>query len=262
MPNIYGTVGENGTNARADVIVVQTLLNTHIAQLSPLAALETDGQCRPATINAIRAFQNTVVHMRTPDGRVDPGGRTLAALNQTPGSVVVFDYPDASQALLATIATPYIGATEGRGNTMGTDERMREIFEADGLSPGGITDGYAWCCSFVSMCVQKLIAQSPQHRNVRAPNTASVLNFRTRWAPAQNCLIFPPGDARNGPSRGDIVVYRFSHIGIVTATNPHGISTIEGNTNAEGSREGTAVMRKERENTVIRCFIRLPVTPV
>jgi hypothetical protein len=66
----------------------------------------------------------------------------------------------------------------------------------------------------------------------------------------------------NSPSRGDIVVYRFSHIGIVTATNTTGVSTIEGNTNEAGSREGTAVLRKERQNTVIRCFIRLPVTPV
>lgn len=262
MADIYGTVGEGGTNSRADVITVQTLLNTHIAQLSPLAPLDTDGQCRTAVTHAIRAFQRVVVHMRSPDGRVDPGGRTLAALNQRPGSVVVFDYPDASQALLATIATPYIGATEGHGNTMGTDERMREIFEADHLSPGGATDGYAWCCSFVSMCVQKLIQQSPPHRNVRPPTTASVLNFRTRWAPAQNCLIFPTDDPVNSPSRGDIVVYRFSHIGIITATNPHGISTIEGNTNEAGSREGTAVLRKDRENTVIRCFIRLPVTPV
>lgn len=259
--DIFGSVGQNGTNARADVVVVQTLLNTHIAALRPIPPLATDGQFGPALFNAINAFQRIVLRMRAPDGRVDPGGRTLAALNQPASAVVTFDYPAASQAQLASIATPYIGAREGHGNRIGTDERMREIFESDSLGPGGVTDGYAWCCSFVSMCVQKLIQQSLPHRNVRPPRTASVLNFRTNWAPAQNCLIFPPGDPQNAASRGDIVVYRFSHIGIVTSTNLLGVSTIEGNTNEAGSREGTGVLRKDRENTVIRCFIRLPVTP-
>lgn len=67
------------------------------------------------------------------------------------------------QELLADIAVPYIGATEADGNRMGEDARMREIFEADNLADkkAGTTDGYGWCCAFVSVCVQRLLSMSP-----------------------------------------------------------------------------------------------------
>ena len=142
---------------------------------------------------------------------------------------------------------------------VGNDRRMREIFESDWLNPGGVTDSYPWCCSFVSMCVQKLIRQHSIYAHVRPPKTASVSGFRTRWAPNQNCLIFPPNDQQRQPHKGDVVVYKFSHIGIVDTTTSRGVTTIEGNTNEAGSREGTSVMNKTRRNAVIRCYIRLPI---
>lgn len=54
------------------------------------------------------------------------------------------------------------------------------------------------------------------------------------------------------------MVYTFSHIGIVTGAAGATIQTIEGNTNEAGSREGTAVLRKDRALGLVRCFIRLP----
>ena len=142
---------------------------------------------------------------------------------------------------------------------MGSDPRMREIFSSDWLAPGGVTDGYAWCCSFVSMCVQKLIAQNQFYGHVRPPRTAGVTDFRTNWAPGQNCLIFRPNDRNRRPHKGDIVVFTFSHIGIVDQVGQNQVRTIEGNTNEAGSREGTTVRQKDRAFPIIRCFIRLPV---
>jgi len=113
---------------------------------------------------------------------------------------------------------------------MGTDKRMREIFEADRLAPGGKTDGYAWCCAFVSLCTQKLISQSVHYGHVKPPTTASVHDFRTRWAPGQSCLVFTPSDAQYKPAKGDIVVFKFSHIGIVESVQETQVTTIEGNT--------------------------------
>jgi hypothetical protein len=78
MNDIQGSVGHMGTNLRADVRFVQGLLNRH--DLSPLAPLSEDGQTTPLLIEAIRHFQVRYLHMRSPDGRVDPGGRTLARL--------------------------------------------------------------------------------------------------------------------------------------------------------------------------------------
>lgn len=143
---------------------------------------------------------------------------------------------------------------------MGDDPRMKEIFQADKYAPEGQTDGYPWCCAFVSMCVQKLIDASPFYKHVSKPYTPSVSNFRTNWAVQQNCKIFPPNDAKYSPHKGDVVVFTFSHIGIIERVDSEGIiHTIEGNTNAVGSREGTVVRRKARGLPIIRCFIRLPV---
>lgn len=264
---ISGSVGRNGRNQRPDVIAVQTLLNRHMAALAPLRPLAIDGECGTSTIEAIVQFQRRIMGQAAPDGRVDVNGRTFvrltgqggAAAPATTTTATGFDYTPGTQAPLADIAAPYLGATEARHNGMGTDPRMREIFEADHLMNGDRTDGYPWCCSFVSMCLQKLIRQTPAYNHVLPPTTASVLNFRTRWAPGQNCLIFTPNDAAQTPHRGDVLVYTFSHIGIVTAVGASSVSTIEGNTNAAGSREGTTVERKERNLSLVRCFIRLPL---
>jgi hypothetical protein len=52
---------------------------------------------------------------------------------------------------------------------MGNDARLREIFEADDLeNKDGTTDGYAWCCAFVSVCIQRLFAMSPMFPTVSA----------------------------------------------------------------------------------------------
>jgi hypothetical protein len=264
MANIRASVGRGGTNRREDVITVQTLINRHIQSIAPTPALRVSGLVDSGTIAAIEAFQRRVVGLPRPDGRVDPNGRTLAALNSGAGNAAVavqrFQYVTGPQEPLADIARPYIGAIEAHGNRMGNDPRMREIFDADSLAPGGQTDGYPWCCAFVSLCVQRLIAQSPYYTAVTPPRTASVTNFRTRWAPGQNCLIFPPTDRQNYPHKGDIVVFTFSHIGIVDAVRQNSVTTIEGNTNEAGSREGTTVRQKDRAFPMIRCFIRLPLS--
>jgi hypothetical protein len=62
--------------------------------------------------------------------------------------------------------------------------------------------------------------------------------------------------------KGDIVVFTFSHIGIVHSNNGAIITTIEGNTNAAGSREGVTVARKQRSLSIIKSFIRLPMTTI
>jgi hypothetical protein len=55
------------------------------------------------------------------------------------------------------------------------------------------------------------------------------------------------------------LVFKFSHIGVVERVDGQGVYTIEGNTSAAGSREGTTVRRQFRRFGRIRCFIRLPV---
>lgn len=72
---IIGSVGFGGANRPEDVRLVQRLLNR--AEAYP--RLVVDGRIGPNTLRAIRSFQARF--MEAPDGRVDPGGRTLRRLN-------------------------------------------------------------------------------------------------------------------------------------------------------------------------------------
>lgn len=93
MASISSSVGYGGKNQMADVIVVQTLLSTQIASstklqkwLSPIpfhGQISTWSRSDP-TIAAITIFQREIMGFTKPDGRVDPGGKTLRALEGKP----------------------------------------------------------------------------------------------------------------------------------------------------------------------------------
>ena len=75
-----GSVGANGRNDRDDVKTVQILLNMHRDELGLQAPLAEDGGMGPNTLAAITTFQRQVMGLANPDGRIDPGGGTLARL--------------------------------------------------------------------------------------------------------------------------------------------------------------------------------------
>ena len=79
MSQIEGSVGQNGDNLARDVRVVQQLLNRQ--DLAPLTRIGEDGRVGSATIEAIRHFQTRYLGMTSPDGRVDPEGRTIRKLS-------------------------------------------------------------------------------------------------------------------------------------------------------------------------------------
>jgi hypothetical protein len=88
--NITASVGIDGKNIKADVVKVQKLL----IQAGFLPAKTTDGKtnadgiCGNGTKTAITNFQKQKMGIATPDGRVDPGGKTWKALNVQPQPVV------------------------------------------------------------------------------------------------------------------------------------------------------------------------------
>jgi putative chitinase len=77
---IQNTVGAGGDNERSDVVIVQILLNYN--KLPTAEALAPDGRCGKFTIDAIREFQARQLAQFAPDGRVDPGGRSMAKLRE------------------------------------------------------------------------------------------------------------------------------------------------------------------------------------
>lgn len=80
MIRIHGPVGTAAVNSYKDVCTVQTLLNDCLHLLAPLRELEPTGKADANTIGAIKLFQERVLKLANPDGRVDPNGATLRAL--------------------------------------------------------------------------------------------------------------------------------------------------------------------------------------
>lgn len=81
MSDIVASVGRRGSNRKPDVKTIQDALNAINSTTPGYKRLEPDSLIGPKTIGAILEFQIRVVKLRNPDGRVDPGGKTLKALN-------------------------------------------------------------------------------------------------------------------------------------------------------------------------------------
>jgi hypothetical protein len=99
---ITATVGVAGANHEGDVKIVQNLLNLFAAHLQ-IVPLVVDGDCGPATRTAILAFQQDIVGMEAPDGRIDPAGRTWRSLAAPVPAAA--SAPPAMGGQLATLVT-------------------------------------------------------------------------------------------------------------------------------------------------------------
>ncbi|HEY5869137.1 MAG TPA: peptidoglycan-binding protein [Candidatus Tectomicrobia bacterium] len=80
MKTIVASVGHGGLNRTEDVRLVQELLNRHLQP--PQHPLVVDGMMSPRTIAAIAAFQRRVLNIHRPDGHIQPGDCTMAALTR------------------------------------------------------------------------------------------------------------------------------------------------------------------------------------
>lgn len=127
-----------------------------------------------------------------------------------------------------TIAVTQIGVREKGGNNRGVEVEMY-------LASVGGLPGESWCAGFVYWCFR------------RASNVLTVANPCPRTRGAQK--IWKLSDARfhrTAPSRGSLFVMDhgegLGHVGFVEMVYPDGsISTVEGNTNRDGARNGDSV---------------------
>lgn len=98
MADIGGSVGKGGVNNEADVLTVQKLLNKHV-QAMGLPLLDEDGLIGDNTNDAILRYQEMVLDMSAPDGRIDPGGRTWTSLSGGAGVTAPPTPPAGSEGL-------------------------------------------------------------------------------------------------------------------------------------------------------------------
>lgn len=126
MVPVSASVGRGGINRAEDVRKVQQLLRQAGADPGPV-----DGIAGPRTIGAILGFQQRF--LTRPDGRVDPGGRTLARLN---GPAAAAAPRRATPAAPVRTPTPPPPARTVGGDWSGDSQSWSQEKKLASLQPG------------------------------------------------------------------------------------------------------------------------------
>lgn len=127
--------------------------------------------------------------------------------------------------LLVEVAARELGVRERTGQN---DGLRVEAY----LATVNLKKGQPWCAAFVSWVYKQAGYSRP----------------RTAWSPA----LFPSSRLARSALPGNLLaVYfpklkRIAHVGIILKMDGEWCSSIEGNTNNQGSREGDGVYRKRR----------------
>lgn len=157
--------------------------------------------------------------------------------------------------ILVELAKGEVGVEEIDGTNCGP--RVNEYKAATNLPP---KESWAWCAAFICWLVWQAMVRSGANYTFKRPTTAGAWNFEN-WSQAQDNSTWTKKPHRGDIAPGDIVVFKFSHIGLaISKPDKNGyLITIEGNTDKTGSREGGAVWRKRRHISEIRSRIRFTV---
>lgn len=158
---------------------------------------------------------------------------------------------------MVSIASHEVGTQEVAFSNCGP--RVDEFKAATNLPPH---EPWPWCAAFVDWVVWQAMrkTQVPETESFSRPKTASAWGLED-WSRKQDSstkTIRNPGD---NIQSGDIVIFRFSHVGIATGSpNSDGtFPTIEGNTNDGGDRDGGAVLARRRRTDQVKTVIRFMV---
>jgi hypothetical protein len=155
------------------------------------------------------------------------------------------------------IAKAEVGVREIANTNCG--ERVDQYKAATWLNP---KKGWAWCAAFVCWVVREAMTSAgvKQTKTFKRPRTAGAWDFEN-WSLEQDKTTNTKKPHDGDILPGDIVMFTFSHIGIaVSAPDDDGnVTTVEGNTDTAGSREGGGVYLKSRHLSKIRSRIRFTI---
>ena len=171
--------------------------------------------------------------------------------------------PNKSKALenLAKIALSQVGVKESGGNNNGPE--IRKYQASTELKPAS----WPWCAAFTGWTIREWLKDkentgwlglktlTPEQWR---PKTAAAFGYIS-WAsdrPATTKVL----SRKAKPQVGDLVVFDFSHIGIVVKVGENNFQCVEGNTNGRGTRDSTSgdgVWLKTRTPSLVRNYIRI-----
>jgi hypothetical protein len=149
--------------------------------------------------------------------------------------------------LIVSIAKQYIGKKEKPGNSGFFDAAFQKLMVA-----AGWLLGQSWCAYFAKMVWKQAYANSPELLSVinRMLNGGAIMSLNNMKNNGRFIVNMTP-------VIGAIVIWKHGsgpqgHAGLVIGIDGNTLTTIEGNTNNSGSREGDCVAQKLR--TVSRDF--------
>ena len=161
---------------------------------------------------------------------------------------------------LVEIALSQVGVKESGGNNRGA--KIREYQASTNLKPAAWPWCAAFCCWILEQWLKDKEAVNWLNLNTAPakwrPRTAAAFGF-VKWAkdrPSTATVL--PETAK--PQVGDLVVFDFSHIGIITKVDGKSFQCVEGNTNQRGTRDsdsGDGVWLKTRTASLVRNYIRI-----
>lgn len=165
------------------------------------------------------------------------------------------------QQRFVDIARREVGTLEVGGNNRGP--RIREYQEATWLAP----DSWPWCAAFCCWVLREWLQDGALQVQLGLMTPAAVNKWLCRdarafgwedWARKRGLQVLP----ETAPAMvGDLIIFDFSHIGIVARGGRQGerLVTIEGNTGPDGGRDGDGVYEKRRLHSpaTVRSFVRI-----
>jgi cell wall-associated NlpC family hydrolase len=154
---------------------------------------------------------------------------------------------------LIALAKKEVGVEEVNGTNCGP--RVNEYKSATWLDE---TKSWPWCAAFICWLFREGMKDGSY--TFKRPQTAGAYDFEN-WCREQDKSVTLKKPHNGDIKPGDIVIFNFSHIGIAIGSpdSTGYVKTIEGNTDAEGSREGGGVYEKRRKLSSIRSIIRVTV---
>lgn len=156
---------------------------------------------------------------------------------------------------LVELAKKEIGVEEVDGTNCGP--RVNQYKAATWLDP---LQSWAWCAAFVDWLVMTAMDESGKEYTFKRPMTAGAWDLEN-WSLKQDDSTQTKRNPKaEDIEAGDIVIFKFSHVGLAIGSPVKGVvSTIEGNTDSQGSREGGGVFKKSRSINIIKTRIRFTV---
>lgn len=241
----YGSTGQS-------VIDLQNMLN----QVGAQPRLTVDGDFGQNTLDAVKYFQARHTDITGKpllvDGEV--GNKTWETLQKASGGsgkAPPPPKPEVGGAIGKQIVRIALGeAQKGvREHGKNTGKDVRKYQDSTGL--GGT--GWAWCAAFVTWCYETagLVLRS-------AWGFAGVADLES-WG--RKTGKWKPRVAGYTPPAGAIVIFKFSHTGIVVSGGTKADITVEGNTSSgnQGSqRDGDGVFQRTRSHSIIKGYVILP----